>query len=85
MASVVGLREFRLAAEWNRSHDHACFGVNSRGVVRPAIECEHAAGLGLVADGIRVLARGRLADRLQCLQVEDRDVISAAVTNETTV
>src|SRR6266700_3928329 len=80
--------EFGLAAQINRAKYGTVGGVDGGGVFAAAtvsaapVEGEDTFGDGLVKDGVGVDVGLHVADGLQSLQIENRDIVAAAVAGE---
>ena len=51
---AVSYREFRLAAQCKRAHDRAAGGVDSGGILAPAVHREDALGVGIVDNSVGI-------------------------------
>ncbi len=80
---ALRVEEFGLAIERDRADYGAIRGVDGGGVFAAAVEGEDALGDGIVEDGVGIAVCLYRADRLQRLEVENRDVVAAAVAGET--
>ena len=72
----------RAGADRESLQHFAGLGVDGRGVAAGVVDGEHALGLGLVADRVRIPAGGRLAALGQRLQIENGHAAGLAVGDE---
>ena len=83
-ALAVHRSKFRLPAQRQSTRNGTVRSVDGGRVFPAPIESEHALADRVIHDGVRVRVRLDGADGLQRLQVENRDVVAAAVAGEST-
>src|ERR1700675_5080445 len=72
----------RTAAEIHRARDFSGGGINGGRAIAAAVECEDSRGGGIENDGVGLLSGGYVGDRLETLQIENRDVGRLAVAGK---
>src|SRR6266446_4205506 len=80
-ALAVGDGEFWLAAESECDGDGAVSGADGGGVLAASVQGEDALGNRVVDDGVGIGAGGDGAEGLERLEVENGDVVGAAVAD----
>src|SRR5262249_37771390 len=85
MALIIGLGELRLPAKRDSPDDHTGLRIDGGRIIGAPVHSEDTSGLWFIADRVRVLTSLGLANDFQCFQIENRDVISSAIADETAV
>jgi len=79
---TVRYRKLGTTAEIHGSQHFSIRCLDRRGAVAVATKCEYSRCGGIINDRVELLARRNFGDRLQSLQIEDRNRRRLAVTYE---